>query len=62
VLDFEPRTISDDELATLTDLAAMVMRELELRREARNVVALAIGPETEPEAEPEPELESAPAT
>ena len=37
VLDFEPRTVSDDELATLTDLAAMVMRELELRREARAI-------------------------
>ena len=35
VLDFEPRTISADELATLRDLAAMVMHELELRREAK---------------------------
>jgi serine/threonine protein kinase len=34
VLDFEPRTISDDQLATLEDLAAMVMSELELRRES----------------------------
>ena len=34
VLDFSPRTITADEIDTLTDLAAMVMRELELRREA----------------------------
>ena len=33
VLDFSPRTITFDEIATLIDLAAMVMRELELRRE-----------------------------
>ncbi len=39
VLDFAPRTISPDELATLSDLASMVMRELELRREARELQA-----------------------
>ena len=38
VLDFSPRTISEDELATLLDLAAMVMRELELRREATSLM------------------------
>jgi serine/threonine protein kinase len=38
VLDFSPRTISEDELATLLDLAAMVMRELELRREATSLI------------------------
>ncbi|CAN5180261.1 hypothetical protein BH11ACT5_BH11ACT5_00990 [soil metagenome] len=38
VLDFEPRTISSDELATLNDLAAMVMHELELRREAKSLL------------------------
>jgi len=38
VLDFEPRTISADELATLRDLAAMVMHELELRREAKSLL------------------------
>ena|GEM_PF-362542 len=38
VLDFTPRTISGDELATLTDLSAMVMRELELRREAKSLL------------------------
>lgn len=39
VLDFAPRTISHDELATLTDLASMVMRELELRRDAKELQA-----------------------
>lgn len=34
VLDVEPRTLAPAELATLTDLAALVVRELELRREA----------------------------
>jgi len=38
VLDFAPRTISKDELATLGDLAAMVMHELELRREAKSLL------------------------
>jgi eukaryotic-like serine/threonine-protein kinase len=38
VLDFAPRTISEDELATLSDLAAMVMRELELRREMKTLL------------------------
>jgi len=41
VLDFEPRTISSEELATLKDLAAMVMRELELRREANSMLGAA---------------------
>jgi hypothetical protein len=31
VLDFEPRTITEDEVMTLIDLGAMVMSELELR-------------------------------
>jgi len=35
VLDFEPRETSPKELETLTDLAAMVMTELELRLELR---------------------------
>lgn len=34
VLDAVPRTVSDDELATLADLGAMVVRELVLRHEA----------------------------
>ncbi|GAB3298016.1 PP2C family protein-serine/threonine phosphatase [Parasphingorhabdus pacifica] len=34
VLDIRPREISDEELATLTDLAAVVMDELELRLSA----------------------------
>ena len=38
VLDVEPRGISADELATLSDLAAMVMHELDLRREARSLL------------------------
>ena len=37
VLDFEPRQTSPEELETLTDLAAMVMNELELRLELRRV-------------------------
>jgi serine/threonine protein kinase len=47
VLDFEPRTISDDEIATLEDLAAMVMRELELRREAQRTLDAAFAPESD---------------
>ncbi len=39
VLDFEPRAVTDQELATLEDLAAMVTNELELRLESRLVVA-----------------------
>ncbi|MCI4656288.1 protein kinase domain-containing protein [Cryobacterium zhongshanensis] len=35
VLDFEPRAVTDAELATLEDLAALVMNELELRLEHR---------------------------
>ena len=35
VLDFEPRLASEAELATLVDLAAMVMSEMELRLESR---------------------------
>jgi len=40
VLDVEPRTLAPAELATLTDLAALVVRELELRREAGALQAL----------------------
>jgi serine/threonine protein kinase len=35
ILDFEPRDISEPEVQTLQDLAAMVMNELELRLEGR---------------------------
>ncbi|MEC5186087.1 tRNA A-37 threonylcarbamoyl transferase component Bud32 [Cryobacterium sp. MP_3.1] len=35
VLDFEPRQASEEELATLRDLAAVVMSEMELRLEGR---------------------------
>ncbi|TFC51110.1 MULTISPECIES: protein kinase [unclassified Cryobacterium] len=35
VLDFEPRQASEEELATLGDLAAVVMSEMELRLEGR---------------------------
>lgn len=38
VLDFAPRPISDDDMATLQDLAAMVMSELELRLESRRAI------------------------
>jgi len=38
VLDFEPRTLEEDEVATLEDLAAMVMSELELRLDARRAI------------------------
>ena len=37
VIDFEPRVITGPELHTLTDLAALVMSELELRLESRRV-------------------------
>ena len=35
VMDVKPRTVTADEIATLEDLAAMVMRELNLRWETR---------------------------
>jgi GAF domain-containing protein len=35
VIDFEPREVTEEEVATLKDLAAIVMDELELRRDAR---------------------------
>ncbi|MGI8761336.1 MAG: PP2C family protein-serine/threonine phosphatase [Jatrophihabitantaceae bacterium] len=40
VIDHEPRPISEPDLATLRDLAALVMDELELRLSARRVVGL----------------------
>ena len=40
VIDQTPRTLTDDELATLEDLAALVMHELELRLAARMAVQL----------------------
>ena len=47
VLDYEPRTIEASQIATLEDLAAMVMHELELRLENRRLarsVDAAAGP------------------
>jgi serine/threonine protein kinase len=38
VLDFEPRSISHDDIANLEDLAAMVMSQLELRLESRRAM------------------------
>jgi hypothetical protein len=38
VLDFEPRLATEQELATLADLAAIVMSEMELRLESRRTV------------------------
>ncbi len=40
IIDVEPRAVTDDELAHLQDLAAVVMDELELRRSARHAVEL----------------------
>ncbi|MEA3075555.1 MAG: phosphoserine phosphatase RsbU/P [Actinomycetota bacterium] len=40
VIDHEPRAITDDEVATLSDLATLVMDELELRLSARTTVGL----------------------
>jgi sigma-B regulation protein RsbU (phosphoserine phosphatase) len=40
VIDREPRQVSDAEVATLRDLASVVMDELELRLSARHAVAL----------------------
>ena len=40
VLDFEPRLATEQELATLADLAAIVMSEMELRLESRQSLAL----------------------
>ena len=42
VLDFEPREITAEEVTDLTDLAAVVMDELELRLTARRQVALEV--------------------
>jgi two-component sensor histidine kinase len=39
VIDREPRAITDDQLAQLTDLAAIVMDELELRLSAKRTIA-----------------------
>ncbi len=41
VIDFEPREISDDQVKTLEDLAALAMTELELRLETRRSRGLA---------------------
>jgi serine/threonine protein kinase len=40
VLDFEPRAITDEQLATLTDLAAVAVNELDLRLESQRVLNL----------------------
>ena len=40
VLDFEPRLATEEELATLGDLAAIVMSEMELRLESRRSVGV----------------------
>ena len=40
VIDREPRETTDDQLATLADLAALVMDELELRLSSRKAVGL----------------------
>jgi sigma-B regulation protein RsbU (phosphoserine phosphatase) len=40
VIDREPRQVSDEEVATLRDLASVVMDELELRLSARHTVTL----------------------
>ncbi|MGH9298098.1 MAG: PP2C family protein-serine/threonine phosphatase, partial [Acidimicrobiales bacterium] len=40
VIDRQPREVTEDEVATLRDLAALVMDELELRRSARRAVGL----------------------
>lgn len=40
LLDYEPREFSEDQAVTLTDMAAVVMDELELRLAARRAVAL----------------------
>src|SRR3954451_11670507 len=38
VIGREPRDVTDDEIASLTDLAGLVMNELELRLEARRTI------------------------
>jgi len=40
VADRRPRTVSDEQLATLTDLAALVVHEMELRLAVRRAVSL----------------------
>ncbi|MBG6120250.1 MULTISPECIES: GAF domain-containing protein [unclassified Sphingobium] len=39
VIDREPRPVNDEEIRQLTELGALVMDQMELRREAREVVA-----------------------
>jgi serine/threonine protein kinase len=39
VLDFKPRTMTDEEVATLKDLGAMVMAEMEIRLASRRLLA-----------------------
>ncbi len=47
VLDFSPRKATDAELATLTDLAALVMNELELRLAVRGIERMVATPTAE---------------
>lgn len=42
VIDLKPREVSDEELATLRDLASVVMDEMELRLAARRTVGLEV--------------------
>jgi hypothetical protein len=49
VLDFEPRQATEQELATLGDLAAIVMSEMELRLESRRAEAAPDDPTSLPE-------------
>ena len=52
VIDFVPREVTDEQLATLEDLAGIVVDELELRLEARTL-ADALDPDAELAAEPD---------
>jgi sigma-B regulation protein RsbU (phosphoserine phosphatase) len=56
VIDTVPRQITDDQIATLEDLAAIVVDELELRLGARTL-ADALDPDAELAAEPAPQTD-----
>jgi GAF domain-containing protein len=58
VIDTVPREITDEQIATLEDLAGIVVDELELRLGARTLID-ALDPDAELAAQPAPETDDA---
>jgi sigma-B regulation protein RsbU (phosphoserine phosphatase) len=58
VIDVVPREITDEQIATLEDLAAIVVDELELRLGARSLID-ALDPDAELAAQPAPQTDEA---